>query len=154
MLAETFLKNVNPSALIIRTSAFFGPWDNYNFITTTLKAIRAGNQVLAAANITVSPTYIPHLVQACPDLMIDDANGVWHLANEGEISWYERAKTSAMQCGLNVDLVVPEFESKPPVFRPQYSVLTSEKFSLMPTLQKAMDQYFDAKNALQLSSVQ
>ena len=97
MLAETFLKNVNPSALIIRTSAFFGPWDNYNFITTTLKAIRAGNQVLAAANITVSPTYIPHLVQACLDLIIDDANGVWHLANEGEISWYDWAKTSAMQ---------------------------------------------------------
>ena len=84
LLAETFSKNINPSALIIRTSAFFGPWDNYNFITTTLKAIRAGNQVLAAANITVSPTYIPHLVQACPDLMIDDANGVWLLANEGD----------------------------------------------------------------------
>ena len=128
-------------------------------ITTILlqrrfKAIRAGNQVLAAANITVSPTYIPHLVRACLDLMIDDANGVWHLANEGEISWYDWAKTSTMQCGLNVDLVVPEFESNAPAFRPQYSVLTSKKFSLMPKLQKAMDQYFDAKNALQLSSVQ
>lgn len=76
LLAEIFFKNVNPSALIIRTSAFFGPWDNYNFITMALKSVSEGKQVNAAAHITVSPTYVPHLVQACLDLMIDDANGI------------------------------------------------------------------------------
>ncbi len=153
LLAETFLKNVNPSALIIRTSAFFGPWDNYNFITMALKAIHARKQVKAAANISVSPTYIPHLVQACLNLLIDDAKGVWHLVNKGEITWYEWAKTAAIQSGLNASLILPEFQSTSLAVRPVYSVLTSEKYSLMPSLQQAMNQYLSAKDGLVMANV-
>jgi dTDP-4-dehydrorhamnose reductase len=35
----------------------------------------------------VSPTYIVDLVNVSLDLLIDGEEGIWHLANAGEISW-------------------------------------------------------------------
>ncbi|HSN60734.1 MAG TPA: sugar nucleotide-binding protein, partial [Ferruginibacter sp.] len=148
LLAESFLKNVNPSALIIRTSAFFGPWDKYNFITIAIQRILNGEQVKAAADIIVSPTYVPHLVHASLDLLIDDASGIWHLANQGAITWYDWARTTALQYGLNENLVIPQYNNPSSTLLPNYSVLTSEKYSLMPTLQQAMEQYLKVKNPM------
>ncbi|HEX2684621.1 MAG TPA: family 1 glycosylhydrolase, partial [Ferruginibacter sp.] len=38
-LAETFLSKVLPASLIIRTSSFFGPWDEYNFASHILSEL-------------------------------------------------------------------------------------------------------------------
>ena len=46
-------------SLVVRTSAFFGPWDRYNFITQGLKALAEGRAFTSANDITVSPTYVP-----------------------------------------------------------------------------------------------
>ncbi|MGI4881446.1 MAG: hypothetical protein ACRYG4_28625 [Janthinobacterium lividum] len=37
----------------------------------------------------MSPTYIPDLVDATLDLLIDGEVGVWHLSNPGRVSWLE-----------------------------------------------------------------
>ena len=37
----------------------------------------------AAADIVVSPTYVPDLVHATLDLLLDGETGLWHLANDG-----------------------------------------------------------------------
>ncbi|HBY80153.1 MAG TPA: hypothetical protein DEG47_24795, partial [Cyanobacteria bacterium UBA11148] len=34
--AEVRVLTAYPSSLVIRTSAFFGPWDEYNFVTIAL----------------------------------------------------------------------------------------------------------------------
>ncbi|RYD53963.1 MAG: SDR family oxidoreductase, partial [Sphingobacteriales bacterium] len=86
-LAEMYLRAVYPGALTIRTSAFFGAWDNYNFIHTTLQSLLNNEKTFAATDMIVSPTYVPHLVHAALDLLIDDECGIWHLANKGAISW-------------------------------------------------------------------
>ena len=93
--AEDRVVAINPDALIIRTSAFFGPWDPHNFLHQTLSALSRGEEVHASDNAIVSPTYVPDLVHATLDLLLDGERGLWHLANAGSISWLELAREIA-----------------------------------------------------------
>lgn len=80
---EKLVLLADPSALVIRTSAFFGPWDNYNFVSHVLNTIQNNNHFTAVEDVMISPTYIPDLAQAALDLLIDDERDVWHLSNQG-----------------------------------------------------------------------
>jgi dTDP-4-dehydrorhamnose reductase len=84
--AESALLSMRDQPLVVRTSAFFGPWDAYNFLTTALSTIANGFPVEAADDVIVSPTYVPDLVNAALDLLIDDERGIWHLTNRGATS--------------------------------------------------------------------
>lgn len=53
----------------------------YNFVTRALKALAQGDRFAASADITISPTYIPDLVNACLDLLIDKEAGILYLTN-------------------------------------------------------------------------
>src|SRR5581483_2506828 len=141
--AESQVLKLNPTALVIRTSAFFGPWDEYNFVTSVLHCLQRGERVEAAEDAVVSPTYVPDLVQTSLDLLIDGECGIWHLANVGAVSWAELARRVARRVKCNPDLVI----GKPMrelgfARRPAYSVLTSERAYLMPTLENALERYF------------
>ncbi|HBL13524.1 MAG TPA: dTDP-4-dehydrorhamnose reductase, partial [Cyanobacteria bacterium UBA11162] len=57
--AEVRVLKAYPSSLVIRTSAFFGPWDEYNFVTIALRQLAAGHTFVAAEDSVVSPTYVP-----------------------------------------------------------------------------------------------
>jgi dTDP-4-dehydrorhamnose reductase len=57
--AERRVLECHPAALVVRTSAFFGPWDEYNYVALVLRALRAGKPFLAATDLVVSPTYVP-----------------------------------------------------------------------------------------------
>lgn len=142
--AERRVLQCAPDALMVRTSAFFGPWDRHNFITCLLHDLRQGNHCIAAADQYVSPTYVPDLVQACLDLLIDGESGIWHLANRGALSWAEFALLAADMAGLNRRLVQPcSTESlNQSALRPGYSALGSERGSLMPCLEDGMARYF------------
>ncbi|MET1111963.1 MAG: SDR family oxidoreductase, partial [Allosphingosinicella sp.] len=94
--------------LIIRTSAFFGPWDRYNFAWRTLSALARGETVRACSRTRVSPTFVPDLCHATLDLLIDGETGLWHLANDGDVSWFEFAKQVADGAGYDQALVVAE----------------------------------------------
>ena len=90
--AEARLLSLDADALIVRTSAFFGPWDRYNFLFDTIDRLQRGDEVLASDRTIVSPTYVPDLVHATLDLLIDGEKGIWHLTNQGAISWHELAR--------------------------------------------------------------
>ena len=134
----------NPSALVVRTSAFFGPWDQYNFLHWVESSLNNKQPVPVANDLFVSPTYVPDLANTSLDLMIDDESGIWHLANEGAISWSDLAYETARQFGGDVSLVkaLPVAELELPAARPKYSVLGSEKGVLMPSLDHALKRYF------------
>jgi dTDP-4-dehydrorhamnose reductase len=95
-----------PGALIIRTSAFFGPWDEYNFVHAVLRDASAGKTINANDGVLVSPTYVPDLAHAVLDLLIDGETGIWHLANQGAVSWYELARHVVGESGLDRNLLV------------------------------------------------
>jgi dTDP-4-dehydrorhamnose reductase len=143
--AERRVLEVMPGALVIRTSAFFGPWDAHNFVVKTLQAIRRGERVKAVADVVVSPTYIPDLVHATLDLLMDGETRLWHLANRGTASWYEFACEAAMACGERVDLIerVSAADLGWSAARPSYSALASVRGGVMRPRQEALAAFAD-----------
>ena len=141
--AEQKLLALGRQPLIVRTSAFFGPWDAHNFLTTTLETLSAGGRVDAADDTVVSPTYVPDLVNSVLDLMIDGERGIWHLANPGAITWADFARCAARLAGFDADLVVgvPMASLHQVALRPAYSVLGSERGSVLPPLEDALARY-------------
>jgi dTDP-4-dehydrorhamnose reductase len=103
--AEARLTEIDADALVIRTSAFFGPWDRYNFVYDTIERLKRGEEVVACDKTIVSPTYVPDLVHATLDLLIDDEKGIWHLTNQGAVSWHDLARQAADLAKLGTDRI-------------------------------------------------
>ena len=141
--AERLVLGACPDALVVRTSAFFGPWDEHNFVYAALRALAAGAKFVAADDAWVSPTYVPDLVHASLDLLIDGERGVWHLANEGALTWAGLAERAAALAGLDASGVVPRPTAalKLAARHPPYSVLGSERGTLLPTLEDALSRF-------------
>jgi dTDP-4-dehydrorhamnose reductase len=141
--AERQILLFHPRALVVRTSAFFGPWDEYNFVTQTLRRLMEGQPVFAADDTVISPTYVPDLVETCLDLLIDEESGIWHLVNAGETTWKELAVRAAKAAGLNADLIEgrPMSQLSPQAKRPLFSALASERGQLLPPLETAINKY-------------
>jgi dTDP-4-dehydrorhamnose reductase len=141
--AERLVLAALPAALVVRTSAFFGPSDDYNFVTVALRALARGEEFAAADDCVVSPTYVPDLVDACLDLLIDGERGIWHLANQGAVSWAELARQAAGLAGLDPRAVrpLPARAFGWAAARPPYSVLGSERGALLRPLGEALSAY-------------
>lgn len=141
--AERQMLALAPDALMVRSSAFFGPWDEHNFVTLALAALARGERWAAAHDQFVSPTYVPDLVHASLDLLVDGERGIWHLANLGAVSWLELAHLAAEAAQLDRRLI----DGRPGAAlgqiapRPRYSVLESERGLLMPRLHEGLESY-------------
>jgi len=146
-LSEKQVLKENEKALVIRTSAFFGPWDQYNFLHWVEESLSKGKSIEVASDVYISPTYVPDLVHATLDLMIDGESGIWHLANKGCITWAELAIEAARRNELDMSLIKPlplkKLNYSAP--RPYYSVLGTERGYLLPDLENAINRYFIEK---------
>jgi dTDP-4-dehydrorhamnose reductase len=142
--AETMVIQQHPDALVVRTSAFFGPWDQYNFASHVITALENGQQFTATNDTFISPTYVPDLVNNALDLLIDEEKNIWHISNTGEITWYDLACEVAGRAKLNKKLVQPRSlqTMQYPAPRPYYSVLKSEKGMHLPALDSALERFF------------
>jgi dTDP-4-dehydrorhamnose reductase len=140
---ESLVASRLPSALVVRTSAFFGPHDGHNFLAATLRSLAAGRPFVAASDMVVSPTYVPDLVEASLDLLIDGEEGLWHLANPSAVSWAEFARRGAEVAGFDASLVracaTRELGLAAP--RPAYSALGSERARLLPELDASLERW-------------
>lgn len=134
--AERLVSAAWDKSLIIRTSAFFGPWDRYNFVWNTLHQLHRGNAVIASAQEKISPTYVPDLVHAALDLLLDGEKGIWHLANQGKVSWYDLARDIARQAHLDVGLIQTAQESAP-----RCTALSTSRGLMLPPLDQALAAY-------------
>ncbi len=141
--AEQRMLGSHAQSLVVRTAAFFGPWDPYNFVTGVLATLARGEGVEAADDQVVSPTYVPDLVHACLDLLVDGEAGLWHLAHPEALTWAELARRAAWQAGLDAQRVagVPAARLGQRARRPAYSALSSERGRLMPPLASALARY-------------
>ncbi len=144
--AERAVLKQHPDALVIRTSSFFGPWDEFNFLSIALRRLRAGEEFVAMNDLVVSPTYVPDLVNASLDLIIDGERGIWHLANRGSLTWYELARRAANLA--KVSTVRLEGRSSRELSlaapRPIFTALGSERGLVMPALDNALERYVAA----------
>jgi dTDP-4-dehydrorhamnose reductase len=130
-------------AMVVRAGSFFGHGAERGFAGRTLLALRRGDEVRVPSDLVVSPTYVPDLVTATLDLLIDGERGIWHLANGGGVSWHDFATMAAAQAGWDAERIVPcvgahlAFDAP----RPPYSVLASERANLVPPLEDAVARY-------------
>lgn len=140
--AEDRVLAIDPDALIIRTSAFFGPWDRYNFLHHTVARLMEGGEVHASDNAVVSPTYVPDLVHATLDLLLDGERGIWHLANQGSISWHGLAREIADRTGLSATKIHDSGGEKAD------TTLGTTRGQLLRPLDAALDDYVRSAEAL------
>ncbi len=147
--AEQIVLGQHDGALVVRTSSFFGPWDRFNFLTQVLDTLERGAPFSAASDLTVSPTYVPDLVHACLDLIIDRESGVWHLTNATPLTWVELAHKAALRAGIDASRLEQRksAEFRYPARRPRYSALASTRATLLPPLDCAIGRFLDLRAA-------
>ncbi|WP_333572280.1 family 1 glycosylhydrolase [Sphingomonas sp.] len=126
--------------LIVRTAAFFSPWDPHNFAVQVVEALAAGRDVAAASDQIVSPAYVPDLCNAVLDELIDGTTGTVHLANQGALSWAAFAVAVAEACGLPAARVQPAAGASLGwrAARPPHVPLASQR---MPALTAALQDF-------------
>jgi dTDP-4-dehydrorhamnose reductase len=144
--AEARVLDAHPGAMVVRTSSFFGPWDEHNFVTLALRALREGRAFAAADDLVVSPTYVPDLVNACLDLLIDGESGLWHLTNGEALTWAQLARRAATLAAVDASALQPRRcgELGWRARRPSYSALHSRRGAMMPTLDDALRRWCEA----------
>jgi dTDP-4-dehydrorhamnose reductase len=141
--AERLAAASGGEVLVVRTAAFFSPHDPHNFAMAVEHALRRGERFAASAEHRVSPTYVPDLVQACLDLVIDGATGLWHLTNGEGLTWWEFGRRIADALGLDGTLVTAAGADALGwrATRPRDAVLLSTRGALLPSLDDALARY-------------
>lgn len=147
--AEEAILALRSNALIIRTAAFFSPHDRYNFAVAAHNALRRKAEFPVAEDCVISPTYVPDLVEQTLDIMIDDETGVWHLANEGAVSWAQFAEMVADALRLDKRSLRPRPATDLGYLarRPAYAALGASRGRLMPPLEDAIVRFARAVSA-------
>jgi len=141
--ADEAVLDACPRALVIRTSAFFSPHDPHNFAHHVRSNLTAGRRFQAADDLVVSPTYVPHLVEASLDLLIDGDRGLRHVANACGVTWAEFARKIAAALELDAGLVegVPHIRFGWAAPRPAAVPLATERGQMLPSLDQAIQRY-------------
>jgi dTDP-4-dehydrorhamnose reductase len=129
--------------LAIRTAAFFSPFDQHNFAIAVVRALSQGERFAAAGDHVVSPTYVPHLVDAVLDLVIDGEQGVRHLAGDQPLSWAAFARRIARACSLDEQPIeeVPGEALGWVAPRPRYAALGTSFGAWLPPLERAITEF-------------
>jgi len=116
----------NPNSLIIRTSWLLSG-THPNFASTMLKLMRKG-PVRVVDDQRGRPTLVDDLARSTLECVEAGVDGILHLANQGEATWYGLARQLASLAWLEPDQVEP-CSIPLPATRPANSVLDSERIA-------------------------
>jgi len=145
--AEELTLAIHPTSLVIRSAAFFGPWDEHNFVFKAVDELARKGEFFAADDAVVSPTYVPDLANATLDLLIDGESGLWHVANPGAVTWHDLARRSAELAGVDTSGLrgCSWRELDFAATRPAYCALGSERGTLLPPLEVSLERYMNER---------
>jgi dTDP-4-dehydrorhamnose reductase len=106
--------------------------------------LRRGEDVVACDQTIVSPTYVPDLVHASLDLLLDEEKGIWHLTNQGAVSWHELACEIAdlAKVGGSGRVIRAEGNEKAD------TSLSSKRGLMLRPLDRALSDFIDHSDAL------
>ena len=96
-----------------------------------------------------SPTYTRDLARVICDMIPTDKFGIYHVRNEGFVSWAEFASMIMKKSGLPCKIIpVPTAEYPTAARRPLNSRLSGAKlaeagFDPMPSVENALDRYLE-----------
>jgi len=127
---EQFALAINPKTWILRTAWVYGEGGS-NFPKTIAKHLLAGKELDVVDDQVGAPTWSKNIAEAILNLIqIKPEYGILNCTNSGETSWFEFAKEIAKSLNIDQSQIKPSKSSslKRPAKRPNYSVLSSEKW--------------------------
>jgi dTDP-4-dehydrorhamnose reductase len=130
---ELLVQRLQADAYVIRTCGVYGTRTSttkgYTFIDRIITQARAGEPVQVVSDQTVSPTYAVHLAQGVAELLSADAPpGVYHMVNEGAVTWYDYASEALRAAGIEYSIEPVSYTHwKSRVRRPPFSALENAK---------------------------
>lgn len=135
---------------LIRTSKLFGPPGSSaeakpSFFENLLKLSQEKDSLDIVNDELSCFTYAPDLAQATKKLLDSDKGyGIYHLVNEGPVTWYQAAKEFFRQKNINI-IIKPIPGDKMPrsARRPKYSVLLNTKFEKLRPWNEALREYLN-----------
>lgn len=120
---EQLVRRTLPASYIVRTSWVLGTVGG-NFVKTMLRLARERDRLAVVDDQTGSPTFTFDLAPAIRQLAVSGRHGTYHLTNSGHCTWYELARATFTEAGLDVDLSPTDTASfGAPAPRPAFSVL-------------------------------
>jgi dTDP-4-dehydrorhamnose reductase len=146
--AEERLLDILPSVCIARTSWLFGHGGKC-FPATILKLASVRPEISVVNDQRGSPTFTPDLASALVDLCRVSAQGIVHVTNSGDCTWYDFAAEILRESGaLTKVKPVTTAEIPRPAKRPVYSVLSPDSLHAynvtMPVWQDALHRYLSS----------
>ena len=133
--AERAMREAFPESLVVRTGTLFGLGLGC-FASESLRRCAAGFSEPMRPAETMSPTYLPDLIHAALDILIDGEQGVWHLVNQGERTWSSFVRDLAAAAHLPTPNT-----GDAPTGPLRNTALTSERGLIMPTVESAVERF-------------
>lgn len=143
---ENYVRSLMHRYFVIRTSWLFGRGGN-NFVTTMLELAKQKQRIRVVNDQRGCPTYTVDLAKACVDLVESGCFGVYHVTNQGAVTWYEFAREIFRCAGVQVDLEPVTSDQFPrPARRPKNSELSP--YPLRETINREMRDWREALSAM------
>ncbi|MFZ0417977.1 MAG: dTDP-4-dehydrorhamnose reductase [Candidatus Sulfotelmatobacter sp.] len=147
--AEIKLLALLPDCCIVRTSWLFGTGGKC-FPDTILKLAASRPALDVVNDQRGSPTYVVDLARAIVSLCRKNANGIVHVTNAGDCTWFEFAQQIVQSAGLATAVrPVRSEQMARPAPRPVYSVLSPCRLQAlgiqMPSWQDALRRYLEQR---------
>jgi len=152
---ELLVQRLESPAYVIRTCGVYGvrpsSTKGYTFIDRIIGQARAGDTIRVVNDQTVSPTFAAHLAEGVLQLLEADAPfGLYHMVNEGAVTWYDFASETLRSAGFDhpiEPISYKEWESR--VRRPEFSALENAKLRAlgvtMPDWRAGITDYLRAR---------
>ena len=119
----------DPTSIIIRTSWLYSSFGN-NFVKTMIELMKKNKSIKVVNDQIGSPTYAYDLAKVIVKIIMyhKTESGLFHYSNEGEISWFEFARSIRELYKLDCEIIgVSSKEFKTLANRPKYSLLNKSK---------------------------
>jgi dTDP-4-dehydrorhamnose reductase len=155
--AEVRLLDNVPDCCIVRTSWLFGVGGKC-FPDTILRIAASRSEIDVVNDQRGGPTYNVDLAHAIFQLCRNGANGIVHVTNEGDCTWFEFAEAIVGSAGLKT-LVRPTTTENlaRPAPRPKYSVLSPRSLHqydlTLPPWQEALQRYLAQRGSEPIATV-
>jgi dTDP-4-dehydrorhamnose reductase len=138
-------------ALIIRTAWLYG-YVGKNFVKAIMRAAQSEPVLKVVNDQRGCPTYAGDLAAAIAFLMSRNVEGVVHVTNRGQCTWYDFAVAIVREMGLTVPVVPISTEQAGRLAkRPHYSVLNQDRLIslglVLPPWSQALAQFVKAVHA-------
>ncbi|MDB5253723.1 MAG: dTDP-4-dehydrorhamnose reductase [Flaviaesturariibacter sp.] len=129
LAGERRCREEDPQSIVIRTSWVFSSYGS-NFVKTMLRLMTERDQVRVVNDQHGCPTYAADLADSILHIIRagEWTPGIYHIANEGETTWFQLAMEIRDRCGLTCAVEPIGTAGFPTAARrPAYSVLDTEK---------------------------